>query len=371
MPDQRHHQRKPGLKSLMAGAAWRLRIKLVFAGLFLLAGGFGAGWLARWFNEPAASSASTPSPAASASVSASPPKKGSVSLMYVASGNPASIREFPLGYGGDVAPSRVIAGPLTGLKNPSAIAVDRRGDIFVVNDAAILSFAPMSDGNASPSAIIADPATSLVSLDRPKGIAVGGREFLFVLTRDGIAGFQSGANGNVAPVVQVSNPRGQPYVDFDFYWSRGIATDYRSNIYVTTEYTKSSVLYYPAGSRGQTLPASVLTGSQTGLQRPNALAVDGKGNLYVLNYGGPSITVYRTGARGDSRPEASIFGPATNLSLPQGIAVDADGNIYVVDSSRNAIFEFAAGANGNTAPKATISGDATGLGSPSAISIGP
>src|SRR5216683_756006 len=106
-------QRRTGLASLMTRAAWSLRIKLVFTGLILLGIGFGAGWIFRWVKEPALyGSGSIPSPAVPASPSA---KASAVARIYVATGYPASIREFPVGSNGNVAPSRVLAGPLTGL----------------------------------------------------------------------------------------------------------------------------------------------------------------------------------------------------------------------------------------------------------------
>jgi sugar lactone lactonase YvrE len=357
----------------MTRGAWSLRIKLVITGLLLLGIGFAAGWIFRWVEESVPhGSGSTPSPAVTASPLA---KDYSAAVIYVATEYPASIREFPAGSNGNVAPSRVIAGPLTGLKSPSSITVDQRGSVFVVNGLEILSFSPTSDGNASPAAIIAGPATTLgdsLLFSRPKGIAVDSRGFVFALTRDGIVGFPPGANGNIAPSIRLTNRRGESFQEYDFYWSRGIACD-RYNIYVTyvTYNERHIVAMYPVSSTGQTSPASVLVGASTGLQNPAALAVDERGNLYVVNQDGPSLTVYKPGSRDNSNPVATIFGPATQLRSPQGIAIDAHGNIYVADSSGKAILEFAAGANGNVPPKAVISGNETGLGNLTAIAIGP
>jgi NHL repeat-containing protein len=370
MPSPTQRQRRPGLASLMTRAAWSLRIKLVITGLLLLGIGFAAGWVFRWVKEPVPHGSSSPSPAASASPLA---KDSSAAVIYVATGYPASVREFPIGSNGNIAPSRVIAGPLTGLERPSSITVDHRGSVFVVNDVEILSFAPTSDGNASPTAIIAGPATTLGGfLSRPEGIAVDGRGFVLALTRDGIVGFPPDANGNIAPAIRMSSPKGESFWDYDFYWTRGIACD-RYNIYVTNnrDSTKPNVAVYPTSSTGQTSPASVLVGATTGLQNPAALAVDGRGKLYVVNQDGPSITVYKQGSAGNRNPVVTIFGPATQLHSPRGIAIDSDGNIYIADSSGKAILEFAAGANGNVPPKAVISGNETGLDNPTAITIGP
>lgn len=123
----------------------------------------------------------------------------------------------------------------------------------------------------------------------------------------------------MAPAVKVTNPPGESFWDYNFYWSRGMACD-RYNIYVTTnrDSTSPKVAVYPTGSTGQTPPSSVLVGAATGLENPAALSVDERGNLYVVNQGGPSLTVYKPGSGGNRNPVATIFGPATQLHSPRG-----------------------------------------------------
>lgn len=41
---------RPGLSSLLLHAAWRIRLQIAFSAMIVLAGGFGAGWVAAWRN---------------------------------------------------------------------------------------------------------------------------------------------------------------------------------------------------------------------------------------------------------------------------------------------------------------------------------
>jgi sugar lactone lactonase YvrE len=84
---------------------------------------------------------------------------------------------------------------------------------------------------------------------------------------------------------------------------------------------------------------------EASLQEPTAIAFDGAGNLYIadrdnhairrVDAGGIITTVAGSGDRGFAGDD----GPATEaeLSRPQGVAVDGAGNIYISDSENNRI----------------------------------
>ncbi|MHB8141572.1 MAG: NHL repeat-containing protein [Vulcanimicrobiaceae bacterium] len=117
-------------------------------------------------------------------------------------------------------------------------------------------------------------------------------------------------------------------------------------------------------------PATVIAGSQTGLVNPTGIALDATGNIYVADAGNqamgiaPSIRVFAAGANGNVVPMRVIAGSNTGLELPTDIKLDGKMNMYVADSGADAIFEFTAGANGNVAPivKIAISGNIVGIG---------
>jgi sugar lactone lactonase YvrE len=113
----------------------------------------------------------------------------------------------------------------------------------------------------------------------------------------------------------------------------------------------------------------VITGAQTGLVTPNALALDATGRLYVANQAAQTITVYAPGAQGDATPTATIAGANTGLSSPDGVTIDPSGDLWVSDDGTNSLTEYAPGATGNVAPLRTITGAATGLASPEGLTI--
>ena len=110
-------------------------------------------------------------------------------------------------------------------------------------------------------------------------------------------------------------------------------------------------------------PEAVIEGPATGLNSPSDVALDGNGNIFVVNRGSlnpniqdASITVYSAGAGGNAVPIRAI-GPGgrnANLVDPIGIAVDARGRIFLLQGG--SLKTFAAGANGDPAPEQTISG---------------
>jgi hypothetical protein len=174
------------------------------------------------------------------------------------------------------------------------------------------------------------------------------------------------------------------------------------------------VAVYPSGSDGDTQPSSVISGPDTRLASPSAVALDRSGNIYVANDGGikctrgcctpsgaGSITVYPPGSNGDVMPIRTITGAKTGLVDPYRVTLDSNGNIYVLNAlgvpfacaghgggggrvgvpkagtffdfsfREGPILIFAAGSDGDTAPSSTIGGPLTTLHGPSGIAVGP
>lgn len=80
-----------------------------------------------------------------------------------------SVTIYPHGSAGDAAPTATITGPSTQLSAPEALTLDAGGSIYVANMAggssnlgSITVYASGSNGNASPTAMIAGPATGLL-----------------------------------------------------------------------------------------------------------------------------------------------------------------------------------------------------------------
>jgi sugar lactone lactonase YvrE len=143
----------------------------------------------------------------------------------------------------------------------------------------------------------------------------------------------------------------------------GIAVDGEGRLYVTNPAT-NAITIYAAGAIGNAIPVATIAGPHTGLQLPIALAFDATGRLYVANRTGFSVTVYAPRATGDAAPAATIAGPNTGLHVPEALAIDGAGRLYVANLSGNTIAIFDPRATGNVTPAALIAGPDTELSAP-------
>lgn len=66
---------------------------------------------------------------------------------------------------------------------------------------------------------------------------------------------------------------------------------------------------------------------KTGLNQPDGVWVDAKGNLYVANVGAPNVTEYAPGATSPTCTYSS-----SDLVSPIGVATDSKQNVYVIDT---------------------------------------
>ena len=108
-----------------------------------------------------------------------------------------------------------------------------------------------------------------------------------------------------------------------------------------------SVTEYAMGASGNETPVATITGSATGLDGPEGVAVDSAGHLFVANINVDSVTEYAKGATGNTAPVATISGSATGLSRPVGVAVDSAGHLFVTNFGAESVTEYAQGATGN------------------------
>jgi sugar lactone lactonase YvrE len=281
-------------------------------------------------------------------------------------------------------PIAVLTGSNTGLQEPTGVALDSSGRIYVADFMAGSLFVYAALGKRrgllkdAPIATIAGSNTNLIA---PWGVALDSSRNIYVSDNGASSVFIYPALGkdhgplNEAPTATISGSD----TGLEITW--GIAVDTNGNIYVA-DWNQSSVFVYPpvASSTGQLneVPSATISGANTGMIGPDGLFVDSSSNIHVADFYADSVSVFPAGSSGNIPPSSGTIGTTTAIGLnsPRGIALDPSGNIYVADCpvcygypGNPGVFVYSAGSNGNTAPSAIISGPNTDLSAPEGIAL--
>ena len=239
--------------------------------------------------------------------------------LYVANSS-GSITVYPPTANGNVAPLRRIAGAATGLGGGVVgVAVDAAGHVYANNHYrnSITEYASGANGNVAPIATLAGAATGV---QNPTGIALDPAGHLWVDNAASITEYPAGANGNVAPIAGIAGPQ--------VISSSVIAFDAAGHLFVNEsrpgpassfEYT---VEEFAAGATGNPAPIATLHGPDTGLGGPFGLGLlpGAAEQLLVNNLNAGSVTQYGVPADGDQRPSAMPVASGA-LASPTGLLV--------------------------------------------------
>jgi hypothetical protein len=337
--------------------------------------------------SPTPTPTATATPTATTTATATPTATATVtSLIFSANEAVDSVTEYPLSANGDATPSVDISGANPLLVSPIAIAIEAKGNIYVLNQFGGLSgngsvtvYPAGSNLNASPTETIAGPDTQL---SPPGGIAVDAAENIYVANQAGstITEYPAGSNGDTTPIATIV---GCASDNTEFACNpNGIAVDQVSgNIFVLNSGAGNpNIAEYAAGISGSNPATAIglIQGSNTALN--NVVASQGialnpvNGDIYVSNLLGDNVLVYAAGIYGNVSPIAVIGGPDTFPGeggvSPTGIASDSSGNIYVMNDNPPGITVYPAGSNGNVTPSTMIVGISNLFDGPG-IAVGP
>lgn len=169
------------------------------------------------------------------------------------------------------------------------------------------------------------------------------------------------ANGNAGP-VRVIEGQGTMLSRT----MHGIAYDSVHDEMIVPVHLAGAVLAFRGSAKGEEAPIRVIQGPQTGILRPETVAVDVPHNEIIVGEdGGKDILVFSRGATGDVAPLRVIRGPKTGLDEVRGVAVDPGRNLIVVSSRSHknptGVFIFNRTDEGDVAPRAIIAGPKTGI----------
>lgn len=289
--------------------------------------------------------------------------------LYVANLGGNAVTVYPIGVSGNVKPIQTISGSKTGLIDPTDVALDASGNIYVANqngedNDSVTVYAAGSNGNVSPIRTIAGSNTAM---NYAFGVALDSSQNVYVTNGSGgssgqgsITVYSAGATGNVAPVSTIAGSKTKLDVPF------GLALDTANNIYVPN-YNSNALTVYAAGATGNVAPIQRIAGERTHIYDNHQVALGG-GSIYTGSDLFGSVTSYPIGATGNVAPSWSVHGKRTKLSDPTGVAVDSGGNVYVTNAGPT-ITVYAPGTGNNVKPIRTIKGANTKLDSPEGIAI--
>jgi hypothetical protein len=237
--------------------------------------------------------------------------------------------------------------------NPSAVAVDNAGNVYVADrgnhtirkitpSRAVSTYAGLAGSGGT-----ADGIGNAARFTEPQGVAVDSAGNIYVADTDnhtirkittaravttlaGVAGSSGSADGNGNAAR--------------FAFPNGLAVDNASNIYVAdfsndkirkvTASGEVTTLAGLAGSFGSTDG----TGGAARFSGPSGVAVDGSANVYVAEYFNstirritPSGVVTTLAGLAGNTGSGDGIGSDARFHNPTGVAVDGAGNIYVAD----------------------------------------
>jgi DNA-binding beta-propeller fold protein YncE len=276
-------------------------------------------------------------------------------------------------------PYQYIAALQLGVQNSVAVSFDSAGYLYV---AAVIKDPnnPLPKGEiqifAPGSTAFARPARRITGLIQPTGLALDFQDNLYVadlgavalgsaLSTSRVLKYPPGADGAADSVLVAE---AQPNV---FNYAGDVAVDPQGDVYVAATLQAFSgthrVVVFEPQSDGTYKNIAFLgpknvDPSLNWLSNPQQIALDGKGNLYVVDAAAPpQIIVFGVPLAALANPIGAV---TCNLfQTPWGVAIDDNtGQIFVADSGAQSVFIFdrsavsPIGASINAQPQEIISG---------------
>lgn len=241
------------------------------------------------------------------------------------------------------------------LSNPRAVAVDKKGNIYIASQKKIIKILP----KLKKSEIL------FADLDEPTGVSLDRQENIYITDRNHKRKRKFAANGNLLNTINIKgdlalDKKGNVYLgnssyvvklkpDFTEEWrsasNRQLALYNQGALAVGEDgkiYMLDQILnQVKCFSRdGKLLFNFAGAGSGLGeLSNPKGIAVDKKGNVVIADTGNNCLDFFD--AKGNFLKRIGQFGNGEmEFNSPEGVAVDRQGKIYVADTGNNRIVVF-------------------------------
>jgi sugar lactone lactonase YvrE len=268
-----------------------------------------------------------------------------------------------------VTTNGIITAVVAGLNTPGDVAVDASGNLFIADtyDQRILKWSTNGlettvAGIDSQTGYSGDsgPATN-AKLWNPSGVAVDGSGNLFIVdafnyrirevSTNGVITTLAG-NGVGAGGAGSYSGDGGAATNAGMNEVVGVALDAGGNLFVCDfnnnrirEVSTNGVITTVAGNGIKGYSGDGGAATNASLNNPNDVAIDGSGNLFIADWGNQRIRKVNTNgtitlfAGNGANGYTGNGGPATNASLsyPVGVATDASGNLFIADAGNAVI----------------------------------
>ena len=272
-------------------------------------------------------------------------------------------------------------GPATNAQLASVlgVAADGLGDVFIADNAAVREIAATGiittvAGNGTCCGSASGVAANATAVS-PEGVALDGSGNIFIpdffnvvrkvstngtittVAGNGTSGYSG--DGSSATGAELGNPPG------------GLAVDGAGNIFISdtsnnrirkVSATGTITTVAGNGTAGFGGDGGLATAAQ--LSGPQAVAIDGSGNLYIADSGnnrirkvsaaGVIMTFAGNGTGGFSGDGGLAV--SAQLQVPLGVAVDSAGNVFIADTVNSRVREVSAGGTIATIAGSGVSG---------------
>jgi sugar lactone lactonase YvrE len=260
------------------------------------------------------------------------------------------------------------------------VAFDRNGNLWVTlattNAIAEYSASQLaSSGTPAPAVRLGATAGSLSD---PTGLAFDASGNLWVAntganTLVGYSASQLASSGSPKPTVTIGAVSGSLHAPI------GIAFDAGGDLWVANSLGNTVVEFMPSqlAASGSPQPTVTLSAKANSINGPVMLAFQPTGVLWVTN-GDLSqntvvaFSVIALAATGSPTPLVTLSTHAGSLQNPAGLAFDAGGNLWISNIASSSVIEFAPSqivSTGSPAPNTTITG--TSLINPFGLAFDP
>ena len=278
------------------------------------------------------------------------------------------------------------AGPAARFYNPTGVAVDTNGNLFVADwDNHTIRVVTPAGAVSTVAGLAGVSGTnngtgSAARFYHPAGVAVGTNSTVYVTDQYNHTIRKispAGVVTNLAGLAEKAGTNNGAGSAARFNYPVGVAVETNGNLLIADyvnqtlrRVTAAGVVTNVAGLAGVAGSADG-AGSTARFNNPTGVAADTAGNAYVADYFNQLIRKVSSSAV-VSTLAGKPGGPGTNngsgavvrFNTPRSVAVDGSGNVYVADSSNHTIRKSTpAGAVTNLAGLATVSGTNNGMGS--------